>query len=59
MIAPSFKTNILQALVFVATYSMLGVAVWGVTELETRFEAEWFLPPGNVSKPSYIKICSM
>ena len=23
---------------------MLGVAIWGVTELETKFEAEWFLP---------------
>jgi hypothetical protein len=26
---------------------MLGVAIYGVTLLETKFEAEWFLPPDS------------
>jgi hypothetical protein len=34
-------------MVFLATSSLLGVAIWGVTLLETRFEAQWFLPPDS------------
>ena len=29
---------------FAATFSVLGVAIWGLTKLETKFESSWFLP---------------
>lgn len=28
-----------------STLTLLGVAIWGTTELEVRFESVWFLPP--------------
>lgn len=31
-------------MVFVATFTLLGFAIWGLTELETKFESSWFLP---------------
>lgn len=36
-----------QVFVILSTLAMLGVGIWGVTELETKFEAEWFLPPDS------------
>ena len=38
---------LLQIFVILSTLSLLGVAIWGVVELETKFEAEWFLPPDS------------
>ena len=33
-----------QISVFVITLSLLGVGIWGLTELETKFDSTWFLP---------------
>ncbi len=33
-----------KVLVFVATFGLLGIAIWGLTQLETKFESSWFLP---------------
>jgi len=35
----------LKILVLLATASLAGVGIYGVTLLETKFEAVWFLPP--------------
>ena len=29
---------------FVVTLTFLGIGIWGLTELETKFESSWFLP---------------
>ena len=26
------------------TFTLLGIGIWGLTELETKFESSWFLP---------------
>ncbi len=33
--------------IFIAASALLGVAIWGVTQLEVRFEPIWFLPPDS------------
>ena len=33
-----------QVAVFVITFTFLGFAIWGLIELETKFESSWFLP---------------
>ena len=39
MIIPFF-----QIAVFAVTLTFLGIGIWGLTELETKFESSWFLP---------------
>ena len=34
-------------MVFAATFSLLGYAIYGLTKLETKFESSWFLPPDS------------
>lgn len=34
-----------KILVFLATFTLLGFGIWGMTQLETKFESSWFLPP--------------
>ena len=31
-------------MVFATTFALLGYAIYGLTELETKFESSWFLP---------------
>lgn len=35
--------------VFAVTFTIVGIGIWGVTQLETKFDSTWFLP-----KDSYV-----
>ena len=39
-----WKVLCFQVVVFAGTFTCLGFAIWGLTQLETRFESSWFLP---------------
>ena len=41
----SHATSQLKVAALLTTAVLFGVAIWGVAELEVRFESVWFLPP--------------